>query len=60
VALSEDMLFVELAEVVDDWLWRSGMIDNKPGLGLSCFGRLMVGSVKDKMEYITSGGEPIA
>jgi hypothetical protein len=54
------MLFVELAEVVDDWLWRSGMIDNKPGLGLSCFGRLMVGSVKDKMEYITSGGEPIA
>jgi hypothetical protein len=25
---------VELAKVVDDWLWHSGMIGNKPSLGL--------------------------
>jgi hypothetical protein len=36
------------------------MIGNKPGLGLDCFGRLAVGSVKGKMENITGGGEPIA
>jgi hypothetical protein len=60
VALLEDMLFVELAKVMDDWLWHSGMIGNKPRLGLGCFGRLVVGNVKGMMENITGGGEPIA
>jgi hypothetical protein len=60
VALLEDMLFVELAKVMDDWLWHSGMIGNKPRLELGCFGRLVVGNVKRMMENITGGGEPIA
>jgi hypothetical protein len=34
VALPEDMLFVELAKVENDWLWHSDMIGNKPELGL--------------------------
>jgi hypothetical protein len=41
MTLSEDVLFVELVKVVDDWLWRNGMIDNRPGLRLDCFDRLM-------------------
>jgi hypothetical protein len=60
VALPEDMLFVELAKVVVDWLWRSGMIGNKPGLGLGYFGRLVVGDAKGKMVSIVGGGVPIA
>jgi hypothetical protein len=54
------MLFVELAKVVVDWLWRSGMIGNKPGLGLGYFGRLVVGDAKGKMASIVGGGVPIA
>jgi hypothetical protein len=60
VALSEDMLFVELAKVVDDWLWRSRMIGNTLGLGLDYFGRLVLRNVNGKMENIAGGGEPIA
>jgi hypothetical protein len=36
------------------------MIGNKPGLGHDCFGRLVMGNTKDRMENIASGGEPIA
>jgi hypothetical protein len=36
------------------------MIDSKPGIGLGCFGRLIVGSAKGKMENIAGGGELIA
>jgi hypothetical protein len=39
------MLFVGLAKVKDDWLWRSDMIGNKPELGLGYFGRLAVEKV---------------
>jgi hypothetical protein len=60
VILLEDMLLVGLAKVVDDWLWRSGMIGSKSGLGIGSFGRLAVGNVKGKMENIAGGGEPIA
>jgi hypothetical protein len=45
VALPGDMLFVGLAKVKDDWLWRSDIIGNKPELGLGCFGRLAVEKV---------------
>jgi hypothetical protein len=60
VALSEDMLFVEWVKVVDGWLWCSDMIGNKPGLVLGCFGRLVVGNAKGKMENFAGGGELIA
>jgi hypothetical protein len=59
MALPEDMLFVELAKVVDDWLWHSGTIGNRPELELDYFYRLVVGNVKDKMESITGDGESI-
>jgi hypothetical protein len=58
VSLSEDILFVKLMKVVDGWLWRSDIIGNR--LGLGCFGKLVVGNVKGKMENIAGGGEPIA
>jgi hypothetical protein len=54
------MLFVELAVVVVDWLWHSGMIGNKSGLRLSCFGRPAVRSAKAKMRNNVGDGEPIA
>jgi hypothetical protein len=54
------MLFVELAVVVVDWLWHSGMIGNKSGLRLSCFGRPTVRSAKAKMRNNVGDGEPIA
>jgi hypothetical protein len=60
VALPEDTLFLELARVVDDWLWCSGMIGNRLGFGLDCFGRLMVGNAMGKMDNIFGGGESIA
>jgi hypothetical protein len=36
------------------------MIGNKSGLGLECFGRLVMGDAGAKMENISSGGESIA
>jgi hypothetical protein len=61
LALLEDMLlFVELTKVEDGWLCHNGMIGTKPKLELDCFGRLAVGKVKDNMENIAGGGEPIA
>jgi hypothetical protein len=36
------------------------MIGTKPKLELDCFRRLAVGKVKDNMENIAGGGEPIA
>jgi hypothetical protein len=53
------MLFVELAKVMDDWLWRNGMISNCSGLGPDCFDRLVVENAKGKMESIASNGESI-
>jgi hypothetical protein len=60
MALPKDMLFVELAKDLDDWLLRSGMIVNRSGLELDCFDRLVVGNVKDKMKSIARDGESIA
>jgi hypothetical protein len=34
---------VELAKVMGGWLWHISMIGNKLGLGLGCFGRLVMG-----------------
>jgi hypothetical protein len=58
VTLQESMLFGELAEAEDDWLWRNDMTDNRPELGLGCFGRLVVERAKDRMESIGGGGSP--
>jgi hypothetical protein len=46
------MLFAELTNVEDDWLWHNGRI--------GCFGKLAVEEAKDKMENIAGGEEPIA
>jgi hypothetical protein len=54
------MLFVELVKVVDDWLWHSDMIDNRSGLGLDSFDRLVVENAKGKMQSIIGDGESIA
>jgi hypothetical protein len=51
---------VKLMKVVDGWLWHSDIIGNRLGLGLGCFGKLVLGNVKGKMENIAGGGEPIA
>jgi hypothetical protein len=56
VAVPEGMLFGELAEAEDDWLWCSDMAGNKPELGLGYFGRLVVEKAKNRMESI-GGGE---
>jgi hypothetical protein len=56
VALSEGMLFGELTEAEDDWLWHSDMTGNKSKLGLGCFGRLTVEKEKGRMESIGGGG----
>jgi hypothetical protein len=58
--LLEDMLFVELAKVVDDWLWCSGRIGNMLEAGLGCFGKLTVERVKDRMESIVVSEGPTA
>lgn len=60
MALPEGMLFVELVEVEDGWLWRSDMTCNKPKLGLGCFGKLAVKKINGRMENITGGRETIA
>jgi hypothetical protein len=59
VGLAVRMLVVELAEVVDGWSWHNGMVDNKPELGLGCFGRLVVRKEKGRMRSIVGVGEAI-
>jgi hypothetical protein len=54
------MLFVELAKVVDDWLWHSGGIDSMPEVGLAYFGKLVVERAQDRMENIAGSDGPIA
>jgi hypothetical protein len=54
------MLFVELAKVMDDLLWRSGRIGNMAEVGLSCFGKLVVERAKDRMKNIAGSERPIA
>jgi hypothetical protein len=56
VAQLEGMIFGELTEAEDGWLWRSNMAGSKPELGLGCFGRIVVETTKGRMESI-SGGE---
>jgi hypothetical protein len=58
--LLEEMLFVELAKVVHNWLWRSGRIGNMPQVGLGCFGKLAAERAKDRMGNIASNEGPIA
>jgi hypothetical protein len=60
VALPEGMLFVKLAKVEADWLWRSDMTGNMSKLGLGCFGRLAAEKAKGKMESISGGEESTA
>jgi hypothetical protein len=60
VGLAEGMLSVELAKIVDDWLWHNGRIDNMSEVGLGFFGMLVVEKAKDMMENIAGGEGPIA
>jgi hypothetical protein len=46
------MLFVELAKVMYDWLWRSGRIGNMLEVGFGYFGKLVVERVNGRMENI--------
>jgi hypothetical protein len=46
------VLFVELMKVVDDWLWCSDRIDNKPKLGLGYLDSSTMGRMKGKIESI--------
>jgi hypothetical protein len=60
VVLLKGMLFVELANAKNGWLWHSDMIRSNPELELGYFGRLLVGRAKGRIENIVGGGEPIA
>jgi hypothetical protein len=59
VVLPDGMLFVELAEAEDDWLWHNDMTGNKPELGLGSFGRVAVEKAKGRMDSIVGGGSPL-
>jgi hypothetical protein len=59
VLLAEGMLFVELVNVKDDWLWRNDRIGNISEVGFGCFGKLVIEEAKDRMENIVDGAEPI-
>jgi hypothetical protein len=54
------MLFVKLAKVVDDWLWRSGGIDSMPEVGHGYFARLVLERAKDRIENIVGSEGAIA
>jgi hypothetical protein len=58
--LALGMLSVQLVEVGDGWLWRSGMIDSMPEVGLGCFGVFVVDKVKDRIVSIAGGLESTA
>jgi hypothetical protein len=55
-----DILFVELANVVDDWLWRGGRVDNMVEVGFDYFGKLAVERARDRMGSIADGEGLIA
>jgi hypothetical protein len=54
------MLFVELAEVGDGWLWCSGMVGSMPEVGLGYFGVFVLERVNDRMVSIAGGWESTA
>jgi hypothetical protein len=60
VALTRDILSVELAKVENGWLWRSGMTGSMPGVGFCCYDWLVAKNVKGRMANIAGGEEPIA
>jgi hypothetical protein len=60
VELVEGMLFGELVNVAGDWLWRNGRIGSMPKVELECSDSVVVEKVKDKMENLAGGEEPIA
>jgi hypothetical protein len=45
-------------KVVNDWLWCSGRIGNKPELGLGCLGSFLMDRVRDRLE--STGYEVLA
>jgi hypothetical protein len=55
-----DTLFVELANVVDGWLWRGGRVDNMTKIGFGYFGKLAVERARDRMGSIVDGEVSIA
>jgi hypothetical protein len=56
VEVGEGMLSVELAKIADDWMRRSGRIDNMPKVGLGWFDKFVLEKAKDKMRNIGGGG----
>jgi hypothetical protein len=50
---------MELAKVVDGWLWHSGMIGNKPRLGVNCFGRFAVQMLRVIWRILLAVGCPL-
>jgi hypothetical protein len=60
VELAEGILSVELAKVVDGWLWHNDRIDNMSKVGFGCFGKLVVERANDRMENIIGSEGPIA
>jgi hypothetical protein len=54
---AEDMLSVEMARAVDDWLWHSGRLIVCRRLGY--FGKLVVERAKDMIENIADSEGPI-
>jgi hypothetical protein len=45
-----------LAKISDDWMRRSGRIDNMPKVGLGWFDKFVLEKAKDKMRNIGGGG----
>jgi uncharacterized membrane protein YeaQ/YmgE (transglycosylase-associated protein family) len=60
VELVEGMIFGELAKVVGDWLWRNDRIGIMPEVWLGCSDSVVAEKMKDRMENIAGGEEPIA
>jgi hypothetical protein len=60
VELVDGMLFGELVKVAGDWLWRNGRIGSMPEVGFGCSYSVVLKKVKDRMENIAGGDEPIA
>jgi hypothetical protein len=53
-------LFVELAEVEDDWYWRNGMVGNMLEIGSGYFGMLVLDKAGGRMVSVAGCVEPTA
>jgi hypothetical protein len=60
VTSARGMLFIELANVEDYWLWHSGMTGNILEVGFDYFGRLGLENAEGMTGNIAGEAEPIA